>query len=206
MEFLESFLNRCPLLLYCHSFAAGVLVCGFENGQTVASAARGLNWHHPMLCTMVILFHFDCPANDRCVKVSPMRIALPDGRGSLTRRIDEAETSDPESLDDFGSFGYLRGTRDRSVMLELRQKNGNVMAVGYSWLERAEFNPSTGITLHVTGQTIRLTGRNLNAESRPNVRLFQALTRHRVPWIQEADEATAMTTETGAVLIEKITW
>ncbi len=35
------------------------------------------------------------------------------------------------SADDLGSFGWLRGIRDRAIMLELRQKNGNVVAIGY---------------------------------------------------------------------------
>ncbi len=59
---------------------------------------------------------------------------------------------------------------------------------------------------HVVGQTIRIIGRHLNSELRPNVRLFQGITRHRVPWIQEADESTTMTTADGAVLIERIEW
>ncbi len=126
-----------------------------------------------------------------------------------TRRPDdltESSTSEAEPLDDFGSFGWLRGVRDRATMLELRKKNGNIHAVGYAWLERAEFDPSTGITLHVVGQTIHIIGRHLNSELRPNTRLFQGITRHRVPWIQEADESTTMTTEDGAVLVERIEW
>ena len=114
--------------------------------------------------------------------------------------------SDLEPLEDLGSFGWLRGVRDRAVMLELRKKDGNVMAVGYAWLERAEFDPSVGITLHVVGKTIRIKGRNLNAELRPNVRLFQGITRHRVPWIQEADQPTAMESQGKGILVEKIEW
>ena len=61
----------------------------------------------------------------------------------------------------------MRGVRDRAIMLELRRKNGNVLAIGYGWLERAEFDPSEGITLHLVGQKIRIKGRNLNDEARP---------------------------------------
>jgi len=114
--------------------------------------------------------------------------------------------TDLEPLDDLGTFGWLRGVRDRAVMLELRKKDGNILAVGYAWLDKAEFDPSVGVTLHVGGQTITLRGRNLNAEVRPNVRLFQGITRHLVPWIQEADEPDAMESQGQGTLVEEIEW
>jgi hypothetical protein len=114
--------------------------------------------------------------------------------------------AEPESLDDLGAFGWLRGARDRAIMLELRKKDGNVLAVGYAWLERAEYDPSVGITLHVVGKTIHIKGRNLNAELRPNLRLFQGITRHRVPWIQEADQPTMMESQGKGTLVESIEW
>lgn len=111
-----------------------------------------------------------------------------------------------EQLDDLGAFGWLRGVRDRAVMLELRKKDGNILAVGYAWLDKAEFDPSQGITLSLGGQKITIRGRNLNTESRPNVRLFQGICRHRVPWIQEADEPTIMEAQNKGVLVEDIEW
>ena len=119
---------------------------------------------------------------------------------------DNSPLSDLEPLDDLGTFGWLRGVRDRAVMLELRKKDGNILAVGYAWLDKAEFDPSVGITLHTGGQTIKLRGRNLNTEARPNVRLFQGITRHRVPWIQEADEPAAMEASNNSVLVEEMEW
>ena len=119
---------------------------------------------------------------------------------------DNSPMPEVESLDDLGSFGWLRGVRDRAVMLELRKKDGNILAVGYAWLDKAEFDPSIGITLHTGGQTIKLRGRNLNTEARPNVRLFQGITRHRVPWIQEADEPAAMEARGQGTLVEEIEW
>ncbi len=116
------------------------------------------------------------------------------------------ETGPEQEPDDLGSFGFLRGTRDRAIMLELRKKNGNIWAISYAWMERAEFDPSEGITLFAAGQKIRLTGRNLNAEIRRNTRLFQSLTRHRVTWIQEADEATTMQAGPEETLVERIEW
>lgn len=80
----------------------------------------------------------------------------------------------------------LRGMRERATMLELRKKDGNITAIGYAWIEKIEFDPSEGITIHALGQQVKIKGRNLNAEVRPGVSLFQGLTRHRVPWIQES--------------------
>lgn len=109
-----------------------------------------------------------------------------------------------DALDDLGSFGWLRGVRDRAIMLEVRHKDGKISAFGYSWLESAEFDPSDGITLSFSGKTLKVAGSNLNAEARPNVRLFAGILRHRVPWIQEADEPTAMAAPKGAVVIEAV--
>jgi len=113
---------------------------------------------------------------------------------------------DVDASDDLGSFGWLRGTRDRAVMLELRKKAGNALAVSYGWLERVEFDPSEGITLHLGGQKITIKGRNLNGETRPQVRLFNGICRHRVSWIQEADQPADLRADAGATLIESIVW
>jgi hypothetical protein len=114
--------------------------------------------------------------------------------------------NDVEATDDLGAFGWLRGVRERALMLELRKKNGNILAVGYSWLEKAEFDPSEGITLFISGQKITIKGRNLNAECGPRVRLFQGLTRHRVPWIQEADEPKRLQASKAATVVDGIEW
>ena len=111
---------------------------------------------------------------------------------------------EPDGLDDLGAFGFLRGVRDRSIMLELKHKDGRVSAFGYAWLDHVEFNPSEGITLYFGGRVIKITGRNLNAEVRPNVRLVEAILRHRVPWIQEADGPTALEAGRHATVIEEI--
>ena len=119
----------------------------------------------------------------------------------------EGEAASPtenDESDDLGVFGWLRGVRDRAVMLELRHKDGAISALGYAWLERAEFNPSDGIVLHFAGKTVKITGRNLNAEVRPNKRLFTGITRHRVPWVQEADGPTAITASPRDVVIDEI--
>jgi len=120
--------------------------------------------------------------------------------------IGRGNTLDPEATDDLGSFGWLRGVRDRALMLELRKKSGDIKAIPYGWIESVDFNPSEGITLRVGGQTIRIKGRNLNGEPRPQVRLFHGITRHRVPWIQEADEPISMEADDKATVIDRIEW
>jgi len=112
--------------------------------------------------------------------------------------------AEAEPPDDLGAFGWLRGTHERAAMLELRRKDGSIVAFAYAWLERAEFDPSEGILLRFGMEKVKITGRNLNAESRPNVRLFAGIVRHRVPWIQEADEPAAMEAGRGATVIERI--
>jgi hypothetical protein len=126
--------------------------------------------------------------------------------GRQLEQVAEDSETDTDLPDSLGAFGWLRGARDRAVMLELRKKDGNVLAVGYAWLERAEYDPSVGITLHVGGKTVSITGRNLNMELRPNLRLFQGLTRHRVPWIQEADTPAVIEFDGRGTLVEKIDW
>jgi hypothetical protein len=113
----------------------------------------------------------------------------------------ESET-DAGQVDNLGTFGWLRGARERAIMLELRRKDGNVVALGYAWLERIDFDPSVGVTLKFAGQTVKIVGRNLNAEIRPNVRLLDGLIRHRVPWIQEADEPALLRADRHATVIE----
>lgn len=113
--------------------------------------------------------------------------------------------SEQEEADDYGAFGWLRGVRDKALMLELRKKDGSMKAVGYAWLHEADFDPGV-ITLHVIGQEIKIIGRNLNAENRPNIKLFHGITRHRVPFIQEADQATLMKAGDRDTVIEKIEW
>jgi len=126
------------------------------------------------------------------------------------RERDDAKTLDsrlePDLWDDLGCFGWLRGVRDRAPMLELRKKTGSILAVGYAWLERAEFDPSEGIALHLAGQRILIRGRNLNFEGRPLVRLFEGITRHKVPWVREATQADILSARAESCLVEVILW
>lgn len=117
-----------------------------------------------------------------------------------------ATKPEPEEFDDYGAFGWLRGVRERVPMIELRQKDGNIRAHGYAWLHQAEFDPSVGIVLSFGTFQVTLTGRNLNAEVRPHVRLFQGIVRQRVSYVQEADEATILRSQDHETVIERIVW
>jgi hypothetical protein len=128
-------------------------------------------------------------------------------RGRLSEdRFELVPSADGGAVDDFHSFGWLRGVRERASMLELRKKSGNVLAVAYSWIERVEFDPTEGIILRVRNDAIRIKGRNLNAEVRPEVRLFRGIARHRIAWVEETESQARMSGPQLSVVIDEIAW
>ncbi|MCA9027602.1 MAG: hypothetical protein KDA86_20505 [Planctomycetaceae bacterium] len=129
----------------------------------------------------------------------------------LDKYVGRRKESDPthvapeaEGDEDCGAFGWLRGVRDRAVMLEVRHKDGRISAFGYAWLDAVEFDPSTGLTLRFSGRTVKITGGNLNSEVRPLIRLVDGIVRHRVSWIREADGSAGLVVDKNSVLIEEI--
>jgi hypothetical protein len=125
----------------------------------------------------------------------------------LASRVDETSArrgDETETTEDFQSFGWLRGIRDRALMLELRFRNGNIVSLGYPWLERAEFDPSEGIVLQFGGRSIRITGNHLNSEIRPSIRLFAGIVRHRVTWIQESEFGLKTQSDKKGLFVEAI--
>ena len=120
------------------------------------------------------------------------------------RKDNGAVSMDGDGVEDLIAFGWLRGVQERAIMLEIRHKDGRITAKGYSWLQSAEFDPSSGITLNFSGETVTIKGRNLGGEARPNIRLFAGILRHRVPWIQEADGAEVIQAAKDAVVIEEV--
>ena len=119
-----------------------------------------------------------------------------------------ASSSGEESSDaeDFGCFGWLRGIRDRATMLQLQKKDGRILALPYGWLEAIELIPERGITLHLPGRKVRITGSGLNVEARPAVRLFDGLARHRVPWVRETSRPELLQPGGSGLIVEAITW
>jgi hypothetical protein len=107
---------------------------------------------------------------------------------------------------DCGAFGWARGLRERCLMLQLRKANGNIRAISYALIDQIDFDPSVGITISAAGQQITIRGRNLNAEVRPDVRLFDGLTRHRVPWLREATYQERVKAATGESVVEAVEW
>lgn len=124
--------------------------------------------------------------------------------GKRSESRDAPPAPETDGFEDCGAFGWLRGIRDRAIMLEIRHKNGHITALGYAWLDSAEFDPSDGINLRFSGKTVSIIGRNLNGEVRPNIRLFDGLVRHRVPWIQEAGGSASLQAHQGAAIIDEI--
>jgi hypothetical protein len=118
----------------------------------------------------------------------------PAAMGPLTQSSSAGESSsagtDDDSPFDLGTFGWLRGVKDHALMLELRLRSGNVIAVSYAYVERAEYDPSEGITLHLGGGKVaRIEGANLNAPTATGVRLFDGIVRRRVPWVGESTDS-----------------
>lgn len=101
-------------------------------------------------------------------------------------------------------FGWLRGTRDRALMLVLRKRDGNILAFAYSRLEFAEYDPTEGITLHFGNRLVRITGRNLNGECGEAEKLFEGITRNRVPYVRESPRDAVECEEAVTVIIVSI--
>jgi len=124
----------------------------------------------------------------------------------LGARAGEPAAADLDVGDDLGCFGWLRGGRDRAVSLVLHKKSGNSLALSYGFIERMEFDPSDGITITAGRATVRILGQNLDTEIRPTVRLFEGLTRSRVPWVRESSGSAVWQGASDTCLIEAISW
>jgi hypothetical protein len=121
------------------------------------------------------------------------------GRGPGSEDIPDVEESEGFA------YGWLRGARDRAIMLELRQKTGNIRAVSYHAIFRVDFDSSEGITLFHGREIIKIRGRNLKPELGARS-LFEGIVRQRVHWVQEANQSAAIQADKNAVVIEAIEW
>lgn len=126
------------------------------------------------------------------------------GRPADTMSNGNDTISDVEGTETIGCFGWHRGIRDFPRMLELRKKDGSIVAVGYAWIERVDFDPEEGITIHALGKKVRITGHNLNAEVRPSVRLYQGIARQRVGWVQESDNSSGIAATAGETVVTRL--
>jgi hypothetical protein len=150
------------------------------------------------------------PAHERILEryTKPVVVPTEEADRSVERLLGVTETGESEETAEAGCFGYLRGTREMAVMLELRKKDGAIMALSYSYIEQIEYDPSVGITIHALGRTIRIEGTNLNTPNQPgtSMRLYQGLTRHRVVWIGEASGSARLTEVAGVTLVTAVKW
>jgi hypothetical protein len=108
-----------------------------------------------------------------------------------------------DSTDDLGCYGWLRGLRERSPMLEFRRKDGRSVAYDYALLRKVEFDPSEGITLHFDGEVVRIEGRNLDDEPTPGIQLLRGIHIHRVPWVRELGESDILEVGEDRLVIER---
>ncbi|WP_169974008.1 hypothetical protein [Tautonia rosea] len=126
-------------------------------------------------------------------------------RGPILPGRDPLDDDDPQ-VDDLGCYSWLRGLRERSTMIEFRLREGRSVAFDYTLLRKVIFDPSEGITLKFDGETVRIEGRNLAAESTPGVQLLRGIQNHRVPWIREMGEAEQVAAAEVATVVERLTF
>jgi hypothetical protein len=122
---------------------------------------------------------------------------------------EEAEhgaTSDLDGTENLGNYGFLRGARDTAEMLELRKRTGNIRAISYGWIQKVDYDPSSGVTIFAGDEKIRIKGRNLNLIARQQISLLGGIIRHRVPWISESDQSATLQADKSDVVVEAIEW
>ena len=105
---------------------------------------------------------------------------------------DKPNESDASAEDYCPAYGYLRGIRERALSLEVRFRDGNSDWFPYSWLGPVRFNPSVGLLLKFTGDTMILVlirGSNLDTLVNQSINLTdRGIGRHRILWLREMDE------------------
>lgn len=74
-------------------------------------------------------------------------------------------------------WGKESSATRRAVMLDLRCKGGEFVSLPYSYMTKIKFNPSESLELYISGNYVKITGRNLHE-------LYQQLCRHKVTFIQ----------------------
>lgn len=104
------------------------------------------------------------------------------------------------------AFGYLRGIRDHALSVEFRFLDGTSVWFPYSWLGTWWYNPSEGLLLKFSGDTVTLVlirGSNLDKPLIDGtIDLTHAgLQRHRVIWVREmTNEDIEKVGETGPTI------
>jgi hypothetical protein len=93
---------------------------------------------------------------------------------------------DPQFEPDIETEAYsmISADRQRKIMVEFRFLNGNRKARAYSYLVGIDFNPSEGIIVDFSGETVAISGRNL-------LPLYDGLVSQRIWSVREMDELQA---------------
>jgi hypothetical protein len=135
----------------------------------------------------------------------------PSRLASLTSRPAEANPREKEDRGEEScpAFGFLRGPRDWAPTIEFRFRDGNTLAVPYSWLGPVRFDPSVGLLLKFTGDAVTLVlirGSNLDAVVHPGaVNLTdRGIYRHRVTVVREMPAGEIRQVGEGGPTIDRI--
>jgi hypothetical protein len=136
-----------------------------------------------------------------------------DGMGSLAALSGESfaarmpKTEIEEDEASCAAFGYLRGVRDRALVIEFRLRNGDREYFPYSWLGPWRFDPSVGLLLKFTGDLVTLVlirGSNLDAAPNGINLTDRGLQRHRITWVRELDEDELRRAGDGICTVDRI--
>ncbi len=110
--------------------------------------------------------------------------------------------------DECPAFGFVRGIRDRAVMLEFRFATGDSKSFPYHWLGPVTYNRSAGLLLKFVGDLIYLVlieGSNLNVLVHGAVSLYdRGINRHRITWIREMSRQQLQQAGEEEIAIERI--
>lgn len=73
-------------------------------------------------------------------------------------------------------YGFERSPSRRAVMIDLRLKGGEFVSLPYAYMTKIKFNPSESIELYISGNYVKITGRNMHE-------IYSQLCRHKVVFI-----------------------
>lgn len=139
------------------------------------------------------------------------KIDLKHKLGLVSSNPPSAQTGLPEMEDESEGrcYGYLRGVRERALVLEFRrQKEGDTVAFPYGWLGPSRYHPSLGILLVFSAGElfgVRIRGRNLNKESEKGISLFdRGIAKHRITYVSEMQEKESHTAGDQECVVERI--
>lgn len=116
---------------------------------------------------------------------------------------DSAKSVDQEQIDDCGAFGWLRGSRDRVPMLQIRLRTGQIALMNYAFFQPGNYDPSGALILKFGSDKVEIRGENLMQEVQPGITLLRCLQYHRASWIAES-ESSLILTGTKLITIESI--